>query len=72
MRAIVLSILDAMFELGAYLEQRHAGPGRPVAPKPAARRRKAAPALAPRRRAVRRHELSLAAAPPAGTPEPEN
>ena len=36
MRTIVLSILDAMFELGAHLEQRHAGAagrlGAPAAP----------------------------------------
>jgi putative transcriptional regulator len=85
MRAIVLSILDAMFELGAYLEQRHAGSparsGKPAAtgrPAPRAgrgakqvapRRQPAAPA--PRRRSRRRPEPAEVSASPAGIPEPK-
>jgi transcriptional regulator with XRE-family HTH domain len=75
MRAIVLSILDAMFELGAYLEQRHPdGSGRPAHPADPARpvhpaRRAAAAGRSAKRAAPRR---KAAAAPSTGTPEPEN
>jgi putative transcriptional regulator len=47
MRAIVLSILDALFELGACLERRGAGPPPPPAAAPAARGANGSP---PRRR----------------------
>ncbi|HYL06410.1 MAG TPA: helix-turn-helix transcriptional regulator [Thermoanaerobaculia bacterium] len=61
MRAIVLSILDAMFELGAYLEQRHLGTsGRPgsrairarPAPAAASAAGRGAKRAAPRRKAA--------------------
>jgi transcriptional regulator with XRE-family HTH domain len=68
MRAIVLSILDAMFELGAYLEQRPAGAsGRPV--RPAGPVRAAAPSgrggrgARGAKPAARRREPAPAAAP---------
>jgi len=85
MRAIVLSILDAMFELGAYLEQRPAGAsGRQGRPESLARRasaggrgvkraapRRRAAAAAPRERLQRRREPFSAAAA-ASAAEPEN
>jgi len=85
MRAIVLSILDAMFELGAYLERPAGASGRQGRPESLSRRaaaagravKRAAPrrrvaAAAPRGRSQRRREPFPAAAAAASAAEPEN
>jgi transcriptional regulator with XRE-family HTH domain len=74
MRSIVLSILDALFELGACLERR--GTAAPPAGAPAGRgtngsapRRKGAAPSARSRSAPHRRPPAVAAPPPTGMPE---